>query len=30
MGNNVVWYLLGIGIAILLVVGWMHQDRLTN
>src|SRR5262245_52969634 len=24
--NNVVWYLLGIGVAILLVVGWLHQD----
>ena len=26
IGNNVVWYLIGIGIFILLVVGWVHQD----
>jgi cell division protease FtsH len=26
IGNNVVWYLIGIGIFILLVVGWIHQD----
>src|SRR6516162_4022029 len=26
LGNNVIWYLLGIGVTILLVVGWLHQD----
>jgi len=26
IGNNIVWYLLGIGLTILLVVGWLHQD----
>jgi cell division protease FtsH len=26
IGNNIVWYLLGIGLTILLIVGWLHQD----
>ncbi len=26
IGNNIIWYLLGIGLTILLVVGWLHQD----
>jgi cell division protease FtsH len=26
LGNNVIWYLLGIGVTILLVVGWLHQE----
>ncbi len=26
IGNNFVWYLLGIGLTILLIVGWLHQD----
>src|SRR5438309_2298895 len=26
LGNNVVWYLLGIGVSILLIIGWLHQD----
>src|SRR5262245_16225951 len=26
LGNNVIWYLLGIWVTILLVVGWLHQD----
>lgn len=26
IGNNIVWYLLGIGLTILLVVGWLHQE----
>ncbi len=25
LGNNIVWYLLGIGMAILMVVGWLNQ-----
>jgi cell division protease FtsH len=26
IGNNIVWYLLGVGLAILLIVGYLHQD----
>ncbi|HTQ37846.1 MAG TPA: ATP-dependent zinc metalloprotease FtsH [Pirellulales bacterium] len=26
IGNNFVWYLLGIGVTILLVIGWLRQD----
>jgi cell division protease FtsH len=26
LGTNVVWYLLAVGIGILLVVGWLHQE----
>jgi cell division protease FtsH len=26
IGNNVVWYLLALGVVILLIVGWLHQD----
>jgi cell division protease FtsH len=26
IGNNTIWYLLAVGIGILLVVGWLHQD----
>jgi cell division protease FtsH len=28
IGNNIIWYLLGIGLTILLVVGWLHQDSI--
>jgi cell division protease FtsH len=26
LGNNVVWYLLAIGVTVLFIVGWLHQD----
>ena len=26
VGNNIIWYFLGIGISILLIIGWLHQD----
>ncbi len=26
VGNNTIWYLLAVGIAILLIVGWLHQE----
>ncbi len=26
IANNSIWYLLAVGITVLLVVGWLHQD----